>query len=239
MALFTRRRFFGLIILLGAFGGRWFSPFKALSARPGGKEGDVMLPKIIHEDRLSVKDAIKRRRSVRSFSSRAVTKEDLSQLLYAAQGITEDKGFKRAAPSAGALYPLDIYAIVGEKGVEDLDAGVYHYSAPGHRIENVVTDDRKEQLAVASVQQMWMAKAPLNFVITAEYSRICSKYGERGIRYAMIEAGHVGQNIFLQAEALGLNAGIVGAFDDRKVIDVLGIPKKHEPLLIMPVGYRA
>ncbi|MBW1863689.1 MAG: nitroreductase family protein, partial [Deltaproteobacteria bacterium] len=88
----------------------------------------------------------------------------------------------------------------------------------------------------ASLQQMWMAGAPVNFVITAEYSRIRSKYGERGIRYAMVEAGHVGQNLFLQAEALGLKAGIVGAFEDMKVINVLGIPREHEPLLIMPIG---
>lgn len=197
----------------------------------------MMLPKASHQGSLPVEEAIKRRRTVRSFSSRAVTKEDLSQLLYAAQGITEDGGFKRAAPSAGALYPLDIYAVAGEKGVEGLDAGVYHYTARGHRMENVIKGDRKRQLAGASLRQMWMAEPPLNLVITAEYARICSKYGERGVRYAMIEAGHAGQNIFLQAEALGLNAGIVGAFDDRKVTEVLGIPKKHEPLLIMPVGY--
>jgi SagB-type dehydrogenase family enzyme len=82
-------------------------------------------------------------------------------------------------------------------------------------------------------------KAALNLVITAEYSRITLKYGERGIRYAIIEAGHMGQNIFLQAEALGLGAGIVGAYDDREVIRVLKIPKSHEPLLIMPVGHKS
>ena len=199
----------------------------------------MMLPRPDHETRLSVEEAIKRRRTVRSFGSRPITKEDLSQLLYAAQGITEPRGFKRAAPSGGALYPLDVYTVVGEKGVEDLDAAVYHYVPSDHRIEPVTMGDRKEQLARASLHQMWMAGPPVNFVITAEYSRICTKYGERGIRYATIEAGHVGQNIFLQAEALGLKAGIVGAFDDTKVIHVLGIPKQHEPLLIMPVGYRA
>ena len=235
-----RRGFLELILLTGAFGVQWLNPLRALSALFSRKEGPMMLlPKPAHEGSLFVEEAIKRRRTVRSFSSRPMKKQDLSQLLYAAQGITEDHGFKRAAPSGGALYPLDVYTVVGDKGVEGLEAGVYHYIPSGHRIEHVTTGDRKEELAKASLHQMWMAKPPLNFVITAQYSRICSKYGDRGVRYAMIEAGHVGQNIFLQAEALGLKAGIVGAFEDMKVINVLGIPKKHEPLLIMPVGYRA
>lgn len=199
----------------------------------------MMLPRPHHKGGISAEEVIKRRRTVRSFSSRPIKLEDLSQLLYAAQGITEDHGFRRTAPSGGALYPLDVYTVVGEKGVKGLEAGVYLYKPSGHRIEHVATGDKKEQLAKASLYQMWMATPPLNLVITAEYSRICSKYGDRGIRYAMIEAGHVGQNIFLQAEALGLKAGIVGAFDDMKVINVLGIPKKHEPLLIMPVGYQS
>lgn len=93
-------------------------------------------------------------------------------------------------------------------------------------------------MAEASLSQKWMARAPLNLMITAEYSRICGRYGERGVRYAMIEAGHIGQNIFLQAEALGLGAGIVGAFQDERVIKTIKIPSNHEPLLIMPVGYK-
>jgi SagB-type dehydrogenase family enzyme len=198
----------------------------------------MILPEPDHKGSLPVEAAIKQRRTVRAFSSRPLKKEELSQLLYGAQGITEEGGYKRAAPSGGALFPLDIYAVVGEKGVEGLDAGVYHYIPSDHKIEIVTTDDRKEQLARASLNQIWMDTAPVNLLITAEYSRISSKYGERGVRYAMIEAGHAGQNIFLQAEALGLKTGIVGAFDDNKVINVLGIPGKHEPLLIIPVGHQ-
>ena len=84
---------------------------------------------------------------------------------------------------------------------------------------------------------MWMARAPLNIVITAEYSRITVKYKERGIRYAMIEAGHIAQNLFLQAEALKLKAVIVGAFHDNELIEILKIPRSHETLLIMPIGF--
>jgi len=215
------------------------NPFKAFSAASMKKDVTMILPEPFKKGSLSVEEAIKRRRTVRSFSSRPLEKGALSQLLYGVQGITEDKGFKRAVASGGALYPLDVYAVVGDRGAEGLDAGVYHYIPAGHKIEPVIPGDRRRQLAVASLSQMWMAGAPANLVITAEYSRICSKYGERGRRYAMIEAGHAGQNIFLQAEALGLKAGIVGAFDESNVISVLGIPESHEPLLIMPVGYQA
>jgi SagB-type dehydrogenase family enzyme len=234
--MFPRRIFLKLILFLGMFEFQWFKPFKAHAAPSGRKEESMMLPRPDHEGNLLVEDAIKRRRTVRSFSSSSMRIEDLSQIFYAAQGITDDRSFKRAAPSGGALYPIDVYAVVGKNGIIGLDAGIYHYISSGHRMEHVAKGDKSEQLADSALQQKWMAQPPVNFVITAEYSRICSKYGERGIRYAMIEAGHVGQNIFLQAEALGLKAGIVGAFEDIKVIDILGIPKQHEPLLLMPVG---
>jgi len=164
--------------------------------------------------------------------------EQLSQLLWASQGITDNMAFKRAVASGGALYPMDIYAVVGTESVNGLSTGNYHYEPEKHSVSKISEGDLRDSLAKASLSQMWMARAPLNLVITAEYSRICSKYGERGVRYAMIEAGHVGQNIFLQAEAMGLGAGIVGAFHDISVIQVMNIPNTHEPLLVMPVGYK-
>jgi SagB-type dehydrogenase family enzyme len=238
MGPLTRRDYLKSILFLVTLGVRWLSPFKAFSATSGRKEESMKLPTPYYKGKVTLEETIRHRRTVRSFSSRSLVMEELSQLLYAAQGITQDRGFKRAAPSGGALYPLDVYTVVGEKGVEDLDAGVYRYISLDHGIELVTRGDRKNELARTSLSQMWMARAPLNFVITAEYSRICSKYGERGIRYAMIEAGHAGENIFLQAEALGLKAGIVGAFEDEEVIRRLEIPETHEPLLIMPVGYQ-
>lgn len=189
-------------------------------------DGDVSLERTIHQ-----------RRTIRSFEGKSLTLRQFSQLLWAAQGITEAGGFKRAAPSAGALYPMDIYAAVGGDCIEKLDPGVYHYEPANHSLSLVKQGDARRDIAIASLSQMWMAHAPLTFVITAEYSRIMGKYGHRGIRYAMIEAGHIGQDIFLQSQALGLAAGIVGAFEDQKVIQVMGIKETHEPLLIMPVGY--
>lgn len=194
-------------------------------------------PKI--EGDISLERVIKNRRTIRSFTPDPLTKEQFAQLLWATQGTTDDRGFKRAAASGGALYPMDIYAVVGEKGVEGLEAGIYHYESKGHTFSLVLEGDFRVELSRAALSQMWMARAPLNLVITAEYSRICVKYGERGVRYAMIEAGHIGQNIFLQAEAMGLGAGIVGAFQDERVIKTMNIPKTHEPLLIMPVGTKS
>jgi SagB-type dehydrogenase family enzyme len=185
----------------------------------------------------SVERAIKGRRTVRAFGSQPLTMEQWSQMLWAAQGITEDKGFKRASPSAGALYPMDLYGVVGTHSVTEMEAGVYHYEPRGHELSVVRGGDRRDELARAALSQMWMAKASVNLVITAEYERVTRKYGKRGIRYAMIEAGHIGQNVFLQAEALGLRAGIVGAFVDQEVTKALGVPDSHEPLLIMPVGH--
>ncbi len=198
----------------------------------------IPLPKPSLDGKLSVEKAIKERRTVRDFKDRLLSLNHLSQLLWAAQGTTDPNGMKRAAPSAGALYPLDIYVIVGEKGVNRIEAGVYHYLPKAHEIFPISKGDRRKEVASASLRQNWMAQAPLLFIITAEYKRITWKYGERGLRYALIEVGHAGQNLFLQVEAMGLGAGIVGAFNDEEVSKVAGLPPKHEPLLIMPVGYK-
>jgi SagB-type dehydrogenase family enzyme len=198
----------------------------------------ISLPKPSSDGKVSLEKAIKGRRTIRDFRERALSLNHLSQLLWAAQGITEPAMGRRAAPSGGALYPLDIYILMGENGVEKIEAGVYHYLPREHSISMTSKGDRRREISSASLSQMWMAKAPVIFIITAEYERITGKYGERGVRYALIEAGHAGQNLFLEAEAMGLGAGIVGAFNDPEVSKVAGLPSKHEPILIMPVGYK-
>ncbi len=184
-----------------------------------------------------VEQAINQRRTVRSYMPKMLSLDQLAQLLWSAQGITGNRGVKRAAPSAGALYPMDVYVVAGQGCVAQIEAGVYHYEPRRHMLSLMVKKDLRDALAKAALSQMWMARAPVNLVISAEYNRVGVKYGERGVRYAMIEAGHIGQNIFLQAEALGLKAGIVGAFDDMKLTEVMNLPRAHEPLLVMPVGY--
>ena len=240
---FTRREILDRLLgWLMAFSCTAFCPVRRARARNIGnniwKEDALKLPQPRTEGRISLEKTIKTRRTVRSFTSDPLTLEQFSQLLWAAQGITGDRGRKRTAPSAGALYPMDIYTVVGTSGIEGLKGGVYHYEPPDHALSLVSTGDLRDLLARAALSQMWMASAPLNLVITAEYDRAAIKYGKRGIRYAMIEAGHIGQNIFLQAGALDLGAGIVGAFSDKDVIRVMKIPRSHEPLLLMPVGYK-
>jgi len=200
---------------------------KAMKLQPPQTNGQIAL-----------EACIKGRRTVRSFSPDPLTGQQFAQLLWAAQGITDDGGIKRAAPSAGALYPLDLYAVLGDAGVEGFQAGVYHYNPGPHAVSLIAKGDLRGEIARHSLSQMWMASPPLTLVITAAYDRITPKYGRRGIRYAMIEAGHVGQNLFLQAQALGLSAGIVGAFKDQAIIQTLHIPPSQEPLLIMPVGHQ-
>ncbi|MEJ2658763.1 MAG: SagB/ThcOx family dehydrogenase [Desulfobacterales bacterium] len=220
-------------------------PFSSIKKAMAGKidsttgkmEQKMNLPEPSLKGSVSVEEAIKHRRTIRSYRSKPLTPEQLSQIFWAAQGITEDRGYKRSAPSGGALYPMDIYAVVGDSSVEGLNAGIYHYDPRKHAALLITEGDLRKDVARSSLSQMWMAEAPLTLVITAEYSRIASKYGARGERYAMIEAGHIGQNIFLQAEALGLRAGIVGAFHDKGVKRVMRINRSHEPLLILPLGY--
>ncbi len=201
------------------------------------KEGPMNLPAPTTDGNLNVEKAIKQRRTVRSFTNEPLTVDQLSQILWAAQGVTDDSGLKRAAPSGGALYPIDIYVAAGKNSVQRLAQGVYHYNPPRHSIQKILDTDQREDAAVAAFRQMWVAAAPVIFVLTAEYGRITIKYGERGKRYAMIEVGHIGQNIFLQCEALGLAAGIVGAFYDKEVAKAIHAKNNHEPLIIMPVGW--
>jgi len=198
----------------------------------------IALPKPSLDGKVSVEKAIQRRRTIRDFRDTPLSIQQLAQLLWAAQGITDQKYGKRTAPSGGARYPLDIYIIAGKKEVEGLEEGVYHYVPENHSISSMNKKDLRREVGSASLGQMWMAGAPVIFVITTENGRITGRYGDRGIRYAQIEAGHVGQNLFLQAEALGLGAGIVGAFNDEQVVQVMGLPSQHEPLLILPVGYK-
>jgi len=205
----------------------------------GAQEGrPIQLSMPAYDGKVSVEKAIKERRTVRAFRPKPLALAQLSQILWSAQGITDERGGFRTTPSGGALYPLDVYAVVGEGGVEGLECGVYHYQPEGHSIRLILKGDRRKDVANASLWQMWMANAPVIFVVTSEHERITRKYGKRGIRYAHIEVGHVGQNIFLQSSALGLGAGIVGAFHDGAVAEAIGAPKAHEPLIIMPVGYR-
>ena len=204
---------------------------------PGLGAEVVKLPPPSYKGAMSVEAALKARRTVREFAARGLDLPQVSQLLWGADGLSDALGHRTAA-SAGATYPLEIYLVVGERGAAELPAGVYHYLVQEHALEPGVKGDLRGAVARAALHQTWMTHAPVLVVIAAEYRRCTARYGERGIMYTHMESGHVGANIFLQAEALGLGAGIVGAFEDKGLGQTLQLPKEQVPLLVMPVGYK-
>ena len=177
------------------------------------------------------------RRSVRAYVPVAMGLDQLGMLLWAAQGTTTRDG-RRTAPSAGALYPLELYAVTGEV-VRGLAAGAYHYLPERHALQAVKDGDLRAPLADAARGQEWITAAAVVLVMTAIYRRTTGKYGERGVRYAHIEVGHAGQNICLMATALGFGTTTVGAFDDAAVARLLGLAKDEQPLYLLPVGTAA
>jgi len=193
----------------------------------------VVLPEVSLTGDVSLEQLLSQRRSIREYTKGAVSLNDVGQLLWAAQGITNARGF-RTAPSAGGLYPLELYLVVGE--VDHLSPGVYHYRSDGHQLQKVVADDKRRDLVRAALSQEWVKEAAVIVVFTADYARTAGKYGARATRYVHIEVGHAAQNLFLQAEALNLATVPVGAFKDDAVARALQIPEDLEPLLLMPVG---
>ncbi|MCM8763098.1 MAG: SagB/ThcOx family dehydrogenase [Candidatus Omnitrophica bacterium] len=180
---------------------------------------------------MSFEEAIFKRRSQRNFKAKDLTLEQIGQLLWAGQGITAKRGgfSLRASPSAGALYPMEIYLLTRE--------GLFHYLVTEHKLEVLNEKDLRKALAEAAWGQDAVAAAAADIVICAVYPRITAKYGERGIRYAHIEAGHIAQNIHLEAVALGLGSVPIGAFNDEGVKQLLNLGRDYEPLYIIPVGY--
>ena len=200
------------------------------------EEKDVIrLSKNKKSDGISVEKAIEGRRSRRSFINEPILFSDISQLCWAAQGITESRMELRTTPSAGATYPLELFLIVGNS---DIESGVYHYSCKEHSLKRIKKGDYRRQLCESSLGQDCVEKAALNFVITAIYKRTTMTYGKRGReRYVQMEAGHVAQNIYLQAESLGLGTVAVGAFNDDNVQTIISAPSEYIPLYILPVGH--
>lgn len=193
----------------------------------------IPLPAPGHDGDLAVETALLRRRSVRAFAGGRVTLAEVSQLLWAAQGVTHASGF-RTAPSAGALYPLSLYMAAGE--VESVAAGIYRYRPADHSLARIGDGDRRTELAAAALGQMWIAEAAVALVVAARYSRTTGKYGDRGIRYVHMETGHAAQNVYLQAVALGLGTTVVGAFDDAAVKTVVGLERQEQALALLPIG---
>jgi len=195
--------------------------------------GDISLPAPGKTGTLSVEAAMAQRRSVRELADGAVSLNQVSQLLWAAQGITDEKGLRRTAPSAGAKYPIEVFIVAGN--VDGLAAGIYRYRPQTHSLALVKKGDARAALCDEALSQEWVRSAPLDIIITAVYERTRVKYGERAERYVHIEVGAVAENVYLETESLGLATTFVGAFTDEGVKKVLGLGDEA-PLGIMPIG---
>jgi SagB-type dehydrogenase family enzyme len=192
----------------------------------------MRLPQPQLDSHFSLEKAISLRRSVRGYKDEPLGLAQLSQLLWAAQGTTDNSGH-RATPSAGATYPLEIYIMAGR--VSGLEPGIYHYRCQSHEIEQVAAGDSRTLLSQAANGQSTIEDAPASLVIAAVRQRTEQRYGERARRYIAMEAGLVAQYISLQAVALGLGTVVVGAFNDDKIGHILELGEAV-PLYIMPVG---
>jgi len=192
-------------------------------------EETLKLPAPAEAGRMSLQETLARRRSVREFTGESLTQQEQSQLLWAAQGITDPEGL-RTAPSAGALYPLETYVATA--------SGFYHYEPHKHRLNRLSDRDLRSDMFRAALEQESIAMAPAVFVIAAVYERMARKYGEaRSPRYVHMEAGHAAQNLLLEAVALGLGGVLIGAFHDAQVQKALTLPADHAPLYLIPVGH--
>jgi len=184
-------------------------------------------PKII--GKMSVEEAVFRRRSQRAFLPNPLTIEQISQLLWAAQGITDKTWGFRAAPSSGSLYPLTLYVVKSD--------GVFRYVPDGHKLVQMSAEDIRPSLVRASLGQDFIAQAPVDIIIAGNFRIVEAKYGQRSYRYLNMEIGHAAENIQLEAVSLGLVSVPVGAFWDDVVGKTVGLPDTQDAFYIIPVGY--
>jgi SagB-type dehydrogenase family enzyme len=212
------RKYLLVLFALGLVSGAVMAEKKAIS-----------LPEPKYSGKMSVEESIWRRRSERSFHPQPLSLENISQLLWAAQGITERNWGFRAAPSAGALYPLTLYILKSD--------GVFQYLPDGHKLLQITKEDQRPSLVRASLGQAYIGEAPLVIIIAGNFRITEAKYGQRAYRYVNMEVGHVAENIHLQAAALGLVSLPIGSFWDDVVAKILELPDTQDPYYIVPVGY--
>ncbi len=193
----------------------------------------IKLPEPRHDSEISLEESLLNRRSIRSYSDEPVTLQEVSQLLWAAQGITDDTGH-RTAPSAVAIYPLSIFVVAGN--VPEIMTGVYIYIPEEHSIERIIDGDIRNELADAAMGQASVRQGATSFVITVDYGKMITRFGDKGERFGTLEAGHAAQNLCLQATALDLGLVTAGAIYDDRVANVLDLPQNLTPLYVIPVG---
>jgi SagB-type dehydrogenase family enzyme len=224
-----RKRWLSLALALG---------FTLANVAPGMAAEAVKLPAPAKKGTVSLEEALQNRRSTRKFANRPLELAQISQLLWAADGINNPQG-KRTAPSGRATYPMDLYLVVGERGVTSLAPGVYHYNVADQTLELLSPGDLRVAVAKACNSQAWIKEAPAVVVITGDYKRSEAKNGDKAQLFTHIEAGLIAQNLLLQAAALDLGAGVAGGFDPKALGQALKIPEANIPFLVLPVGFKS
>jgi len=194
----------------------------------------VILPKPDLSGTMSIEQTLQKRRSIRSYSDEPLTLQEISQLAWSAQGISDESSGFRTAPSAGATFPMEIYLLV--TGLADVADGVYRYNYKEHTLENKINGDMRQNLFEVSLRQPSITNAPVVMVITGVLERTEQRYGQRALRYVYMEAGHVAQNVYLQGVALDVGTVVIGAFQDEGVSRVMELEDGEHPLYIMPLG---
>ncbi len=200
------------------------------NATPGSM---ISLPAPLTDGAVSLEQALKLRRSIRSYTNEPLNLTEVGQLLWSAQGVTNERGF-RTAPSAGATFPLEMFLVA--VNIEGLKPGIYHYKPSDHQLEYLREGDFSEQLYHACLSQSMLLDGGATLVFAADFERTTNRYGERGIRYVHNEIGHASQNVHLQAAVLDLGTVVIGAYRDDEVEEILQLGEPYRVLYLMPVG---
>ncbi len=245
ITIFAIFAFLGLVTIFFTVGSRVMTPAtegascsvyarEVTSANPLQQNQDMIdLPDPVTDGQMSVEEALTLRRSIRSYKEEPLNMEELGQLLWSAQGITSEEGF-RTAPSAGATFPLEMFVVVND--VETLSKGIYQYHPHDHQLEMLREEDVSSPLYRACLSQSMILDGGAVLVFAAVFERTTDRYGDRGERYVHNEVGHVGQNIHLQAAALDLGTVVIGAYRDDEVEEILQLGDEYRVLYLMPVG---
>lgn len=228
---FLLRVFFVLCLILLAY--ILIGTYGKSSNESSSEMKKIILPEVNYDSGVSLEQTLLNRRSIRRYRKDSIPLKEVAQLLWAAQGITS-KGNKRTAPSAGALYPLQVYLV--SVRINQLPVGVYKYIPEDHVLLVILEEDQQKELWSAASMQASFRNSSAIVVFTGNYKKTTGKYGERGNRYVHMEVGHAAQNVYLQAVSLNLGTVFIGAFNDEQVKEVLNIPVEEEVLGIMPVG---
>jgi len=211
----------------------WENVFSQVLKKPRVGQKTFSLPPAALDGKISLEKAMQKRRTVRELGRGRISLNQISQILWAAQGITNSEGF-RTSPSAGALFPLEVRIVNGN--VQGIPAGTFRYSPEKNELVQESDTDIRRELAIAALDQAWINENSVLVVISAVVARCSIKYGERGLRYCFLEAGHAAQNILLQAAAMDLETGLVGAFDDSLVQKLINMETGEQPIYLIPIG---